>query len=172
MQNYSYSNFFTVVVLEYIFQYQYSYSEVEYSTPSLPPPRQFLCNKIHLKKLATVREMLIEQIVELRRPGPSGCTCTPIIGCFHDKTVIFKENIRLNCYLLLKYCRRQCTLLPPPGPNHLQNLTPKCKIFNVFWTRIASKRRTEQLNFFNWLSNVKNLVFSNGSEYVRMFNVV
>ena len=26
-------------------------------------------------------------------------------------------------------------------------------------------KETEQLNFFNWLSNVKNLVLSNGSEY-------
>ena len=56
---------------------------------------------------------------------------------------------------------------PLPKPNHLQNLTPKCKILNVFWTLIASKRRTEQFNFFNWFSNVKNLVLSNGSEYVQ-----
>ena len=36
-----------------------------------PPPRQFLCNKILLKKLASVRViMLIEQIFELREPGP------------------------------------------------------------------------------------------------------
>ena len=32
---------------------------------------------------------------------------------------------------------------------------------------IASKRRTEQLNFLNWLPNVKNLVLSNGSENVK-----
>ena len=32
---------------------------------------------------------------------------------------------------------------------------------------IASKRRIEQLNCFDWLSNVKNLVLSNGFEYVR-----
>ena len=64
------------------------------------------------KKLATVRGMLIEQIFELRGPRPHGRICTPITGCFHDKTIISKEGIRLNCYLLLKYCRRQCTLLP------------------------------------------------------------
>ena len=29
------------------------------------------------------------------------------------------------------------------------------------------KRRIEKLNFFDWLSNVKNLVLSNGSELVR-----
>ena len=49
----------------------------------------------------------------------------PITGCFHDKTIISEENIRLVCDLQLKYCRKQCTLLPLPGSNHLQNLTPK-----------------------------------------------
>ena len=78
--------------------------------------------------------MLIAQIFELRWPGPPGRTCTPITGCFQEKTIIFKENIPLACYLLLKYCRRQCTLLPLPGPNYLQNLALKCKILNVFWT--------------------------------------
>ena len=57
--------------------------------------------------------MLIEQIFELRGPGPPRRIGIPITGCFHDKTVIFKENVRLDCYLVLKYCRRQCTLLPP-----------------------------------------------------------
>ena len=37
-----------------------------------PPSRQFLCNKMLLKKLATVRGMLIKQIFELRGPGPPG----------------------------------------------------------------------------------------------------
>ena len=80
--------------------------------------------------------MLIEQIFELKEPGPPGRICTPITGCFHDKAIISEKNFRVNCYLLLKYCRRQCrpTLLPLLGPNHLQNLTPKCKILNAFWT--------------------------------------
>ena len=68
--------------------------------------------------------MLIKQIFELIGPGPSGRICTPITGCFHDKTIISTVNIRLDCYLRLKYCRRQSTLLPLPGPNHKQNLTP------------------------------------------------
>ena len=63
------------------------------------------------KKLA--RGMPIEQIFELRGSGPPGRICVPITGCFHDKTKLFKENLRVNCYLPLKYCRRQCTLLPP-----------------------------------------------------------
>ena len=40
-------------------------------------------------------------------------------------------------------------------------------MLNVFRTKIASKRSIKQLNVFNWLSNVKNLVLSNGSEHVR-----
>ena len=61
--------------------------------------------------------MLVEQFFELGGPGPSGHTCTPITGCFHDK-IISKENIRLDCYLLLKYCRRHVLYFPQPGPNH------------------------------------------------------
>ena len=45
------------------------------------------------EKKATVRGMLIEQILELRGPGPLGLICTPITGCFHDKTIISWENI-------------------------------------------------------------------------------
>ena len=40
-------------------------------------------------------------------------------------------------------------------------------MLNVFWTLIASKRRIKQFDFFNWLSNVKNLVLSNGFEHLR-----
>ena len=94
-----------------------------------PPSRQFLCNKILLKKLATVRGMLIEQIFELRGPGPPGRICTPITGCFHDKTILSKENIRLDCYLLLKYCKRQCTLLPPNWTKSLTKFNPKFQDF-------------------------------------------
>ena len=46
--------------------------------------------------------MLIEQIFELRGPGSPGRKYTPITGCFHDKTIIFMEYLRVDCYLLLK----------------------------------------------------------------------
>ena len=38
--------------------------------------------------------MLIEQTIEfeLRRPGPSGQTCTSAFGHFYGKTKIFKKN--------------------------------------------------------------------------------
>ena len=56
--------------------------------------------------------MLIEQIIkfELRKHGPPSRTYTFTIVYFHDKTKISKENLRVDHYLLLKYCRRQCTL--------------------------------------------------------------
>ena len=59
--------------------------------------------------------MLIERIIELqsRGPGPPGRTCTPITGYCRDKTKIFRENPRVDYYLLLKCCKRQCTLLFP-----------------------------------------------------------
>ena len=69
--------------------------------------------------------MLIEQIFELKGPGPPGHLCTYMTGCFHDKTIISKENIRLDCYLLLKYCKGQCTLLPPTLAKSLTKLNPK-----------------------------------------------
>ena len=60
------------------------------------------------------------------------------------------------------------TYFPLHGPNHLQlNFYRYCKILNVVWTLIASKKRIEQLNCFDWLSNLKSLVFSNGCEHVR-----
>ena len=38
----------------------------------------------------------------------------------------------------------------------------------MFWTLIKSKMRFEKLNFsIGWLSNVKNLVLSNGCKHVR-----
>ena len=104
--------------------------------------------------------MLIEQIFELRGPGPPSRVCTPTTGCFHDKTIISKENIRLDCYLLLKYCRRQCALVPLTWAKSLTKFNPKMQdIKRVLDLNIASKRRTKQLSFFSWPSNVKNLVF-------------
>ena len=73
--------------------------------------------------------MFIEQVIELKGFGPSGRICIPITGSFHDKTIISKENIRLDCYLLLKYCRRQCTLLPPTWPKSLTKFNPKMQDF-------------------------------------------
>ena len=73
--------------------------------------------------------MLIEQTFELRGPGPPGRICIPITGCFHDKTIICKENILLDCYLLLKYCRRECASLSPTWAKSLTKFNPKMQDF-------------------------------------------
>ena len=77
--------------------------------------------------------MLIKQIIEFewKRPGPPGRTCTLITAYFHDKTKISQKNLQVDYHSLLKYCWRQCALLPPTWAKS-QNLTPKCKILNVF----------------------------------------
>ena len=46
--------------------------------------------------------MLIEQILKLRGPGPPGRICTSRTGCFHDKTIIFKENISIGFLFIAK----------------------------------------------------------------------
>ena len=104
--------------------------------------------------------MLIEQIFELRGPGPPGCS-TPITGCFNDKTIISEENFRVDCYSLVKYCRRQCTLLPPTWTKSLTKFNPKMQDFKRALDLNCKQKSTEQLYFFNWLSNDKNLVLSN-----------
>ena len=73
--------------------------------------------------------MLIILIIkfELKGPGSPGHIYTPIIVYFYDKTKISKENVRVNYYLLLKYCSWQYTLLSVPGLNHLLNITQKSK---------------------------------------------
>ena len=73
--------------------------------------------------------MIIEQIFKLGVPEPPGPVCTPITGCFCDKTIISKETIRLDWYLLLKYCRRQCTLLSPTRAKSLTKFNPKMQDF-------------------------------------------
>ena len=113
--------------------------------------------------------MPIEQIFEFERAsGPPGRirVCIPITGCFHDKTIISEKIFHWIVICRYSVAGGNVLYFPLPGSNHLPNLTPKYKILNVFRTYIANKKKTEQINFFNWLSNVKNLVLSNGSEYV------
>ena len=88
--------------------------------------------------------MLIEQNIEfeLRGSEPPGRTCTPITGYFHEKTKISKENLRVDYYFLLKYCRRQCSLLSPSGQN--KSLTIKfqqqiTRFFTCFGIKLQVK---------------------------------
>ena len=95
----------------------------------LIPKRIYSSHCVRLKKQKNcVESYYISGMII--RPGR---THTPTTGYFHDKTKISKANLRVNYCLQLKYCKRQYTLLPLPGPNYIQILAPKCKIINVFW---------------------------------------
>ena len=50
--------------------------------------------------------MLIKQIIEfeLREHGPLSGTCTPKLVIFMTKQKSLKEVLRVDYYLLLKYC--------------------------------------------------------------------
>ena len=58
--------------------------------------------------------------------------------------------------------------IPLRGPSHLQlKFYTIMQDFERVLTLNASKSRIEQLNFFDWLSNVKNLALLNGCEHVQ-----
>ena len=71
----------------------------------------------------------MEQIFELIGPGLPGRICTPVTGCFHNKTIISKKNNQLVCYLRLKYCIGQYTLFPPTWAKSLTKFNPKMQDF-------------------------------------------
>ena len=75
--------------------------------------------------------MFIERIIEfeLRGPGPPGRTFTHITDYFRDIRKICQENLRVDYYLRLKYCRRQCTLLSFTWAKSLKKLNPKMQGF-------------------------------------------
>ena len=95
-----------------------------------PPPRLFLRNKILLKKFSYSKRNAHWTNFWIERAGPPGRLCTPITDCFHDKTIVTKENILLDCYLLLKNYRKQYTLVPRTWAKSLT----KWKNLNMFWT--------------------------------------
>ena len=78
------------------------------------------------KKISNSKGILIEQNFELKRPGPHGRICTPITGCFVMKSW---SNLGVDCFLLLKYSRRQCTLLPLTWAKSLTKFNPKMQDF-------------------------------------------
>ena len=102
--------------------------------------------------------MFLEQTIKFEFRGlvSLGRINTPATGYFYDKTKISKENLRVDYYLLLKYCSRQCTLLSLPGSNHLQNLTPKCKILKCFGLYLSVK------------VGLNNLFFSTGFQMLKI----
>ena len=94
-----------------------------------PPPRQFLCYKILFKKISYSKGNAHWTEFWIERTWAIGRLYTPITACFLDKTRISKENIRLDCYLLRKYCRRQCTLLPLTRAKLLSKFNPEMQDF-------------------------------------------
>ena len=70
--------------------------------------------------------MLTEQTIEfeLSKPSAPGCTCT-------SKIKIFKENLRVDYYLLLKHSRSQRTLLPPTWAKSLTKSNTKIHTFQT-----------------------------------------
>ena len=103
--------------------------------------------------------MLIEQITEfeLKGSGPPGRTCSAITGYFHDKTKISKENLQMDYYLLLNYCKRQRTFTSP----NLGQTTNK-----------ISHQNARFLTCFGLKSQVKgelnNLIFSIGFQIKKL----
>ena len=87
-----------------IFRWQFSIS---------PPTSPVLRTKYFLKKLAMENADWTNHRTSIEGAWIPWWTCTPITGYFHDKTEISKENLRVDCYLLLQCSRRPCTLLSP-----------------------------------------------------------
>ena len=53
--------------------------------------------------------MLFEQIIEFESMWPVVAHVFLQLVYFHDKAKISETNLRVDCYLLQKYCWRQCT---------------------------------------------------------------
>ena len=78
--------------------------------------------------------MLIEQIIEFESkvPGPLVVHIFLKLVIFMTKQKSSKANLRVR-YLMLKMLQK-AMYLDFPDLGKSQNLTPKCKILNVFWT--------------------------------------
>ena len=117
-----------------------------------PPPHQCLCNKILLKKISYSKWNAHLTNFWIERTWPPGIVCTAITGCFYDKTIISKKNILLDCCLLLKYCRRLYTLLPPAWAKSLTKFNPKMQDFKrILDLNCKQKRGLNKLIGFQML---------------------
>ena len=80
--------------------------------------------------------MFIEQIVEFEMRG-HGLLAVQIllqaIIFMAKQKPLTKALSRVFYYLLLKYCREQCTFLLPTWVKSLAKFNPKFKILNMFW---------------------------------------
>ena len=75
----------------------------------LPIYNIFVPLKVPLSKISE-DVITCDLVPPIKNPGyiyTLGRTCTPVIGCFHDKTKISKEFLGVDYYLPLKYRTRQ-----------------------------------------------------------------
>ena len=132
-----------------------------------PPPRQFLCNKILLKKLAAVREMLIQPYFELRGPWPPWVFMYSYDWFFSWQNNNLEGKSSSGLLFTTKILQEAMYFTSPFVGQITCKLNPKMQDVRRVLDVNCKQKRTEQLNFFKWLSSVKNFVLSNGFEYVR-----
>ena len=75
--------------------------------------------------------MLIDRIIKfkLKGPGPHSRSSTPKLVIFMINQKFLKENLRVDYYLPLKYCRKQCVLLPSISAQSLAQFDTKIQDF-------------------------------------------
>ena len=75
--------------------------------------------------------MLVEQIVEFKLRGPGALVIHVLLQLvsFMTNQKSFMENLQMDRYLKLKYCRRQCTLLPLTWAKSITKFNPKVQDF-------------------------------------------
>ena len=84
--------------------------------------------------------MLIEQIIEVKwRVLGLLVVHIPKTAYFHDKTKIFKGKSSSKWFNAKNFAESYAQYLDSPDQAKSQNLTPKWKILNVFWTWLKVK---------------------------------
>ena len=73
--------------------------------------------------------MLIEQIFDLRGPGPPGRRCTPIISCFHNKTIISKNKFLSGLLFTAKILQEAMYFTSPTRAKSLAKFNPRMQDF-------------------------------------------
>ena len=82
--------------------------------------------------------------------------------CFNYKTIISKEKSSSGLLFTAKILQEAMYFTSPIWAKPLTKFNPNLQDFkHVLDSNCRQKKKTGQPNFFNWLSNVKNLVFSN-----------
>ena len=102
-------------------------------------PKQFtttlpvFMRKITFEKKNQLEEMLIEQIIEfeLTEQGPLSGTYTPKLVIFMTTQKSLNGDLRVDYYLLLKYCKRQRISLPPTWAKSLTKFNTKMQDFQL-----------------------------------------